>query len=211
MTGRRRLPFVGLRNWFRVSKEIILAPISFYSVRKQSEDLGSGLKFGVSSLAFLGAVIGFLQSFLYSSMLAGIFLGTGSPGLGIFLFVVLLGLLGALTGAIGTVIFGILALGLYSALSHVLVRLFGGNKGFSRTFEAFLYSTAVTAFFGWIPVINVFGFLYRLYVGAVGLENFQGISRGKALIAVVAPGIVILGVVFAIIFGAQLAYYSSVA
>jgi len=81
-----------------------------------------------------------------------------------------------------------------SAITHLCVLIVGGNKkGFEATFRALAYSCA-GHLFGIIPFIgSTIGGIYSLVLIILGIREGHGISTGKAVLAVLLPLIVIVG------------------
>jgi hypothetical protein len=201
---------MGFRSWFSVSKEIFFSPSNFFSEAPRNADssLLKGLKFATASFFLLGTLTGLIDSFVYSAQISGIFIGVGSLGMGAvsFLFIILLGVL---ESVIITLIAGLLVTITYGALTHIIAGLFGIQNGLSDTIRIFLYSTGIMAYLGWIPILNVLGAIYVIYVQMAGLHEIQKLSRWKALVSVVAPGAIIIVSILILFLSSQLGYYAA--
>jgi hypothetical protein len=82
-----------------------------------------------------------------------------------------------------------------SAVTHLCLMIVGGNeKGFESTFRVISYSFS-GYLFGIIPVIgSTIGAVYILILIILGVREGHGISTGKAVLAVLLPLIVGVGV-----------------
>lgn len=90
-----------------------------------------------------------------------------------------------------------LAVFLGSAIIHLCLMIVGGNnRGYKTTFRAISYSYS-GYLFGIIPFIGLFiGNIYTFILTIIGVREGHGISTGKAILAVLLPAIVILGLIF---------------
>jgi hypothetical protein len=81
-----------------------------------------------------------------------------------------------------------------SAITHLCVMIVGGNKkGFEATFRALAYAFGGNLF-GLIPFIGgTIGGIYSLVLMIFGIREGHGISTGKAVLAVLLPVIVVVG------------------
>jgi hypothetical protein len=84
-------------------------------------------------------------------------------------------------------------------VAHAIVYAFGG-RGVPRTLEAFAYPTVVTMTTAYIPLVNLLGGLYGLYLQTKGTAQFHGLSTGKALVAVLLSGVLSFVLTVAILF-----------
>jgi hypothetical protein len=113
----------------------------------------------------------------------------------VFLFVLTLIILFAMT-FIGAFLFG--------AWLHLFAWLLGGKKGMWQTEKSVFYGLTPFLILGWIPVIGgIIGGIWSIVLGIMGLKELQGISTGRAVVAVILA-IVILFIIIGAIFGAIL-------
>lgn len=157
-------------TWFYTATHVIKQPYHFFS-NSLDEDRGpymSPLMFSAISFVVYGLFLG-LGIAVWS--LATL----GTVSMEAMLVLVLAPTLGVVGGLVGVLVL--------AAIIHVFVYLLGG-RGFTKTMAAVLYATAVTAFFGWIPFVNMLAGLYIYYIVARGLQTYHRISFGRALIAV---------------------------
>lgn len=164
-----------LDEWFENARNVVFSPSEFYREVDRHEGYVYPAQFAALSFLVAGVLTG-LVDLVFPSTIAG------SSGLTSILF-----------GAIGGVVGGLIGLFIGAGLVHIFVYLFGG-RGYQTTFEALAYSTAVTAFFGWIPFINFVAGLYALYVNIRGVEVFHDLSFGRAAASVLLPAL-ILGII----------------
>jgi len=89
---------------------------------------------------------------------------------------------------------------LWSGVTHFcLIIVRGSKKGFEGTFRAISYSYSARLFHI-VPFIgSTIGFVYRIALAIIGVREAHGITTGRALIAVLLPLIVVVGIVIAIL------------
>lgn len=170
-----------VREWPETAKEVLTQPSNFYETENRRDGLGYPLKF---------ALVSFLLAGLISAI--GVIL-SGGIGIGTVLSSVIGGLIGLFIG---------------SGLVHIFVALLGGESGISETLAVFGYATAlspisaaislpsmISATLGivTVPLALLLG-LYGLYIQVKGIETFHEMSTGKALLAVILPGLIMLGI-----------------
>jgi len=83
-----------------------------------------------------------------------------------------------------------------SAIIHLCLMIVrGNNNGYKTSFRAVCYSYS-GYLFGIIPFIGlIIGNIYVFILTIIGVKEGHGISTGKAVLAVLLPGIVILGLI----------------
>jgi hypothetical protein len=89
---------------------------------------------------------------------------------------------------------------LWSGITHFcLIIVRGSKKGFEGTFRAISYSYSARLFHI-VPFIgSTIGFVYRIVLAIIGVREAHGITTGRALIAILLPLIVVVGIVIAIL------------
>ena len=89
---------------------------------------------------------------------------------------------------------------LWSGVTHFcLIIVRGSKKGFEGTFRAISYSYSARLFHI-VPFIgSTIGFVYRIALAIIGVREAHGITTGRALIAILLPLIVVVGIVIAIL------------
>jgi len=89
---------------------------------------------------------------------------------------------------------------LWSGVTHLCLMIVrGSKKGFEGTFRAISYSYSARLFHI-VPFIgSTIGFVYRIVLAIIGVREAHGITTGRALIAVLLPLIVVVGIVIAIL------------
>jgi hypothetical protein len=85
------------------------------------------------------------------------------------------------------------------SLIHLVVRAFGGRKGYGNTIKAFAYGYTPVFLFGWIPFVGMLFPLWALVLNIIGIRRLHEISTGRAIGAVLL-GIVAL-VIIAVLIG----------
>ena len=80
------------------------------------------------------------------------------------------------------ILFGVFLLTFIFCLwTHLWVYLLGGQKGFTQTLHAILYSLTPGLLLGWIPLVGMFACLWTLILFFFGIREFQELSDDKAV------------------------------
>ncbi len=177
-----------LTEWFEKARDVVLSPSAFYSEMEPGDGFVAPVKFAAISLVISGLLTGVVNMVIPSSVMPQT-LGASAGSTGIT---------GVLTSALGSVVGGVIGLFVVAAFIHIFVYLFGG-RNYRDTFEVLSYATAVSAFLGWIPLVNILAWLYGIYVQAKGIESYHNLSFGKSLASVVLPGAIMLALAVAVI------------
>lgn len=188
-------------------KGVLTQPSEFFATESRRDGFGFSLKFAAVNL-MISAVLSTLSIVAFGA--ASSALGEAVSGIGI-------GLIAAFT-LIATPIFGLIGLLISSAVIHIFVYLLGGENGYSETLSASEYATAVqplTAVFSFIPLlgslINILIGIYAIFIQTKAIENFQEMSLGRALAAVLLPALILIAIVFAIVFIAIAGTFAGIA
>ncbi len=180
-----------LVEWAEKTKEIVLSPSDFYDEVDKKENYGYPIKFIVTS-GVIGALLMFFIQEIQVMFVPDVTLPsimTGLSGLVLILFVSVVG--------------GLVAIFIKSALVHMFAFVFG-FQGYRTTFEALSYPTAIGAVLSWIPLVNVFAFFYMIYADIRGIESFHGMDTTKAVACVIFG--LLLGVLIFILLVTGLMY-----
>jgi hypothetical protein len=179
-----------------IYKGVLTQPSEFFATENRRDGFGFSLKFAVVNL-IISAIL---------STISVVVLGGASSALGEAVGGIGIGLIAGFT-LIGTPIFGLIGLLISSALIHIFVAILGGENGYSETLSAIEYATAVqplTAVFSFIPflgsLMNLLVGLYAIFIQVKGIENFQELSLGRAIAAVLLPALIIFAIVIALVF-----------
>ena len=168
-----------------VVRRVVLQPVRFFAGIPRRGSLLNPLLFALICTE-IGAILGGLLSL---AGVGGAFVtGYGfrvpeNQGFGEFIGSVVLAPVG-----------GVIGVFVVAGIAHLLVRLFVGatNAGFGATFRVASY-TSVTSLVSWIPFIGWLLGLYGIYLAVVGIREMHGTTTGKALVVVLLPVIVIVG------------------
>jgi len=177
-----------------VYKGVLTQPSEFFESEDRRDGFGFSLKFAAVNLA-ISAVLSTVSVVAFGAASSAL----SETGLGIGV-----GLIAAFT-LIGSPILGLIGLLISSGIIHIFVSLLGGEHGYSETLSAMEYATAVqplTAVFSLIPIlgslVNFVIWIYAIFLQTKGIENFQEMSTGRALAAVLLPVLIVFAIVFAI-------------
>lgn len=161
-------------EWLDIAKSVVFHPAGFYRDIVGEEGLGGPLVFAIISLLIAGIL----------RVAVSLILGGAVP---------MIAETGSLTDIgirlAGIVVAAPIAVLISAAVMHLFVFLLGG-RGYGRTVQVMAFSTAVTAMFGWIPIIGAVSALYLIYVQIVGVRELHGFSTARAAAAVLLPVII---------------------
>ncbi len=189
-----------MEEWLETFQEVVTGPTEYLSQETRDDGFGYPLKFAAVSL-ILAAVLNAARIFVMGPQ-AGAALPVEGRAVAAAVTLVLAPILGIAFLMIG------------AGLVHIFVMLLGGERGYGQTLSAFEYASAlspITALASFVPVAGgivslVLG-IYGIYIQVRGLESFQELSTGRALVAILAPAVIvaILLLLLGIVAGAMMA------
>lgn len=175
-------------EWLETLQNVVTSPSEFFSEETRRDGFGFPFKFAAVSLLVAGVLQG-IRTALYATVLSS-FGGAASAGLSAMAVV---------TSLIGTVIGGLIGLIIGAAILHLFVMLLGGDEGYSETLSVLGYATAlspITALASFVPIlgglVGLLLWVYGIFIQAKGLESFQSMSFGKAVLAILLPAIILI-------------------
>ena len=178
-------------DFYEKVKGFIFEPSKTFDATKE-DTLEDALKYYVGIAAIfsaLSAVFFVFASTLFGSMIGGfgMMLGAGAGIIGaIWLFVTLF-ILMVISAFIG------------GAIVHIFVYLLGGRKGIVKTIIALMYGDTPYLLFGWIPLIGLIAIIWSLVLNVLGIRQFQELTTGRAILAILLP-LIIIGIIVFIAF-----------
>ena len=178
--------FVGA--FFKTTQEVLFSPIKFFRKVAIGKGYWSPFIFGViSGIIGFGVVI--LWQWLFFSRMVPPQIHSLIP-YGFFLSIVVISIPFMIA-------FSIL---IGSGVTHLCLMVVGGNrKGFEATFRAISYSYSAQLFYI-VPFIgNLVGGIYLLILTILGVREGHGITTGRAVLAVLLPVIVAVGLAILIV------------
>jgi len=108
---------------------------------------------------------------------------------------------------VSTLIIGIIGYFIVIGITHIVARLFGGKAKYIEYFRAESHA-AILGWLGILAIIPFIGVIINIIVGIWGfvvsviiLENVHKLARGKAIIAVLLPIVVLVGLAAIAFFG----------
>lgn len=156
----------------------------FLTVSVLATTLGMGLMYVLS--AAIGGYSGFLSLF-------GVYELGGNIVLGTFGIAFLLGMTFA-----------------YAGIVHLTLRMMGGTGNFTDTYNACTYGTIPFIIFSLvIPFVGWLSFIYSVIVVSAGLTQYHGVSRGRSVLATLAPVILAAAAFILLLFYVVLALRSA--
>lgn len=87
----------------------------------------------------------------------------------------------------------------YAGIVHLIVMIFKG-QGYAETYKAYAYGMIPATVLMLIPLIGFAGIIYSIILIVIGLSRLHGITIGKAVIAVLAPILLLVGLAVTFIF-----------
>lgn len=172
--------FIGA--FFRTTREVLFSPTRFFKKVAMGEGYWFPLLYGVIA-GIIGFGIGMLWQWFVFSRFIPIQIASFIPYHFILLIITIaLPFITALSILVG------------SGVTHFCLMIVGGNKkGFEATFRAISYSYSAQLFYI-VPFIgNLVGGIYILILIILGVRGGHGISTGRAILAVLLPVIVAVG------------------
>ncbi len=172
-----------IESFINTTREALFSPTKFFKKVAEGQGYWAPLIYGVIC-GVTGSCMAVLWQWLFASRWIPVHLLSMIPFFSIFLIVFLI----ALPFMIA---FSILV---GSGITHLCLMIVGGNKkGFESTFRALSYAYGGNLF-GVIPVIgSTIGGIYSLVLTIFGVREGHGISTGKAVLAVLLPLMVLVG------------------
>ncbi len=169
--------------FFKTTQEVLFSPSEFFKKVASTRGYWTPLIYGVIC-GVIGACVTVLWQWLFASRLLPIPALTAIPFFSIFVFVFLIGLPFMIA-------FSILV---GSCITHLCLMIVGGNKnGFESTFRGLSYAYGGNLF-GVIPFVgSTIGGIYTLILTIFGIREGHGISTGRAVLAVLLPLLVLMG------------------
>ncbi len=178
-----------ISTWWTTLWQVIKSPGKFFDTMPTSGGFGKPYLFALINMLVTGLgmfllvfVMGAGKEKLPVPSISGIFL---------LLFLVIFLLIFALSSLVVFVQAGIL---------NICAKLLMGRGNYEGTFRVAAYGSAVNVF-SWIPIINFLTALYGIYIFIVGLKKVHGFSTGKAILAILLPGLLIgsIAIIFAVL------------
>lgn len=177
---------------------MLRSPGEFFRSENRRSPTEYPLKFAAVSIA-LAAVFNAARALVFSSSIGGAGM-TGS-------------VVTAASSFVGGLIGGLVGVFILGAFIHIFVYLLGGRNGVGNTISVYQYATVIspiTALLSFVPILGQLASLvlgiYGIFIQVKGLEEFQDLSTGKALVAVLIPVVLLVGLVFvsmAAVFASQ--------
>ncbi len=147
----------------------------------KEDTIGDAFKYFVIILAIY-AVLSAIIAAVAFSLIAGMLGMLGAPMMpfgaamgpllvvGIFILVLIGGVIGVFIGGLWT---------------HIWVYLVGGRNGVEQTIKAVMYGVTPSYLLGWIPIVGFIAVIWALIVGIIGVRQLHELSTGKAVLAVI--------------------------
>jgi hypothetical protein len=181
-------------DFYEKVKGFILEPSKTFDATKE-DTLEDALKYYVGITAIFSAISAVLFAFastLFGSMMGGfgMMLGAGA------------GITGAISIFVMLLILSVIGAFICGAIVHIFVYIVGGRKGITRTIIALMYADTPYLLFGWIPLIGLITAIWSLVLNVLGIRQFQELTTGRAILAILLPIIIIGIIVFVVVMAA---------
>jgi len=172
--------FIGA--FFKTTQEVLLSPTQFFKKAAAGKGHWSPFIFGMIS-GIIGSGVALLWQWLFFTGFVPSQVLSGTT-YSIFLTIAIISI--PFTIAL-TILIG-------SGITHLCLMIVGGNhRGFEATFRAICYSYSASLFYI-VPIIGSFvGVIYLFILAIIGVREGHEISTGKAVLAVLLPFIVVMG------------------
>ena len=97
---------------------------------------------------------------------------------------------------------GLLVSFIWAAVLHVWCLIFRGKGSYSKSYQLAVYSSTPGLVFGWIPFVNLFVWIYSVYLLIVGTRELHKIEKTKATLMYLVPALifVVIALLFAYVF-----------
>ena len=178
-------------NFFKSTKEILLAPKETFRDLKREGSLGRALTFAAISAALMGAIVGFTQAILVAFSQGDIAFAIGM----LFGFVLAAAIIYPIMAVIGCFIGG--------GILHVMLSIAGAKKyDYNATVRSIAYMQMSSWPFMIVPIIGpMIGGIWILVVQIVGLAEVHETTKGRVVLAIFLPFIILatLGLVLGLL------------
>ena len=84
---------------------------------------------------------------------------------------------------------------------YVWLLIFGGNKGYAKTYQLYAYSQTPSLLLKWIPFLSFFIWIYDLVLLIIGTKKIYNFSTTKAVLIYIIPVIIIFMLVLFLFIG----------
>lgn len=146
----------------------------------QGDDLGEVLTYFAVILAINAVLSGLL-------IMAGF-----NPTAGLLGIEAETGIVAGITTIIQVFISGFIGLFILALIIHLFVALIVGGNGVGQTIKAMAYGATPSMLLGWIPYVNLIGFVWAVILYVIGIRELHDTTTGRAAVAVLLPVIIIV-------------------
>jgi len=174
-----------LSDFVEKAKGFLMQPTETFQKYK-GEELGPALTYYV----ILVIIFALLTGILALAGISGMFGGLGGLAAGF---------VGVIVMIIVLIILMLIAAFIDAIFYHLGAKVVGGQKPYNETLKALLYASTPGLLLGWIPIIQIIGYIWSLVLLIIGIREMQEISTGRAIAAIIV-GIIIV-VIIAVIIG----------
>jgi hypothetical protein len=182
-------------------KNVLFSPKSFFAGIKKEKGVNSAFGY-FAVISLIGALLAFLINTFFGPYFNDImssFLGVPMPQEEFDSLLII------------SILFYGLSLGvsfISAGLLHVWILIFGGKSNYSKTYQLYVYSSTPNFLFSWIPFIGFLSSFYYLALLIIGTpEVHKEISMNKSILMYVLPTVIFF-ILFLIIFGLTIAFFT---
>ncbi|MEK6907048.1 MAG: YIP1 family protein [Nanoarchaeota archaeon] len=96
-------------------------------------------------------------------------------------------------------ILGVLVNFVIAAILYVWLLIFGGNKGYNKSYQLYIYSYTPSTLLNWIPFLSFFTWIYSFVLLVIGTKKIYNFSTARAILIYLIP-LILLFIFFLFIF-----------
>ncbi len=182
-------------------KHVLVSPAHFFQTVRKEKGMREAWKF-YAIIALVGGILNLISNALlqqyYQAFLQQMFnITLPAPEIG--------GILGAAFTTFAFIFGYLLSLGLVflgAAFLHAWCIIFGGKGEYEHSFKLAVYAATPKLALSWIPIINVFTWVWDIALLIIGTQALHAIPRRRAILMYVIPAalLVLFFILMAVFF-----------
>ncbi|MEK6835182.1 MAG: YIP1 family protein [Nanoarchaeota archaeon] len=96
-------------------------------------------------------------------------------------------------------IFAVLGSFVGAGFLFVWLLIFGGNKGYNKTYQLMVYSQTPSLLFKWIPFLGIFASIYSFVLLIIGTKKIYNFTTARAVLIYLIPLILVFIIALAFV------------